>query len=1494
MRLYPASNPQVQRSNDFVLKAFRALLESDADDSVNLAFSDRKIIVCGEHLLEKDQTRPQIQGLITLFSRLKIHSFTFHPNFSFEDCGAFIQTLSALLGEKEITEPMSTLLDKAGITSVSVDTKRYVAIREGEQVIREDLIGSGLNISDEELANFVLGKTENDPLQSVSPELVQELINRLPQANGPHRHPEEVSKSVIEFLHNLSKETDLKKHHDEIEKSAQALSGLDPSLLAKLVATLPTSPAANAMLGSTLHQLSPQQLNTLIANLVTEQTLAPAPGRAQDQTSAGSLLNRLGALEKEREPEIKTAIAQNIDARQMLLNPDTTLAQLPEHLLQRLKQPEWSAPVLATAAQQVADPQIQAGGQVDFAAFNRMLGHYEQLLSKEQQTQVARQAGAQLASMEGLALGNILAQKFKGLFGEQLYSQVIGQVSDELLDETVEHLTPKQLNRMIATLTSDIPLQIGKDKDPNFKPADDSVLKRLAQTKKGPEITKAIAQNIDARQMLLNPDTTLAQLPEHLLQRLKQPEWSAPVLATAAQQVADPQIQAGGQVDFAAFNRMLGHYEQLLSKEQQTQVARQAGAQLASMEGLALGNILAQKFKGLFGEQLYSQVIGQVSDELLDETVEHLTPKQLNRMVATLTSDIPLQIGKDKDPNFKPADDSVLKRLAQTKKGPEITKAIAQNIDARQMLLNPDTTLAQLPEHLLQRLKQPEWSAPVLATAAQQVADPQIQAGGQVDFAAFNRMLGHYEQLLSKEQQTQVARQAGAQLASMEGLALGNILAQKFKGLFGEQLYSQVIGQVSDELLDETVEHLTPKQLNRMIATLTSDIPLQIGKDKDPNFKPADDSVLKRLAQTKKGPEITKAIAQNIDARLLQAPLEKLSSLPDQLIRRLQQPAWSTPVLVSAAQQSTDPSNLSGDWSDPSSFERMLDRYDTLLDKEQQLQVATQVASQLATFDEKELGLLLVRKYKSLFGEQLYRQVISQLSEEKLAKLVNQFQALAEGRDAPQQKDIKDNDIEEAYKRLQQTVRGEKMRAIVEMHHQQKKQREEQRQKTMQSSLDNLLRGDLKDLEKHEVHQALPETVRNLLFENKGETADNLLMQLAAALQHGNPSIRTTAFQTMAAIGEQLAQIGQWERLEKLLPALKQGLQLQGINELAVQQTMTAIGGLTGFYLTEEKYSLAGETAHALRTFSLLDTAADTTNPLVRQHALETLKNLCSKPVLEQLMNLYLHSEVHQEAAGKLLVEMGPESAKFQLQQLMNNESRFERKRLLALIKQTGNPALSILLEQLHKDSPWFVVRNIIRLLGEIGNPDLFTTIKPFINHPDLRVQQEVINTSTKIGGEHLKDFLLHALQTIDDSLKIRLINHIATNHDERFVRPLTDLLEGTKPFLGKNKNDLQLALCKTLGAIGSRRATASLSRVAQSKNVLGLAGYSEEVRRAAGIALDQIREASISQKGQDEDEDYGTGASGEHTAPSTAGSSQDSVEVREETIFRLAAQGEP
>ncbi len=906
------------------------------------------------------------------------------------------------------------------------------------------------------------------------------------------------------------------------------------------------------------------------------------------------------------------------------------------------------------------------------------------------------------------------------------------------------------------------------------------------------------------------------------------------MIASAAQQVAEGQ-QHGGNVDFAAFNKMLANYEQLLGREQQQQVARQAGARMASMEGLALGSIIAHKFRGLFGAQLYEQVINQVSDELLDETVEHLSPKQLNRMIATLTSDIPLHIGKDGDPQFKPADDAILKRLARTSKGPEITKAIAQNIDASSLLRNPDTTLAELPEHLLARLKQPEWSAPVIASAAQQVAEGQ-QHGGNVDFAAFNKMLANYEQLLGREQQQQVARQAGARMASMEGLALGSIIAHKFRGLFGAQLYEQVINQVSDELLDETVEHLSPKQLNRMIATLTSDIPLHIGKDGDPQFKPADDAILKRLARTSKGPEITKAIAQNIDASSLLHAAQQADKLPEQLTMRLQQPAWSAPVLMAATRQVLDQDQGQGE-IDLAAFEQLLDRYDTLLNREKQLQVANQVAPQIAALEEQELGLLLVKKYKNLFGEQLYQQVIAQLSPAKLERLTAQFRALAEGR-APKPSDIDNKEIETAYHSLQETVRGEKMRAIVEMHREQQKQQQQDLKLTIEAGVERLLNGERGELADNRLIEALPQRIRSLLLDNQEATGDSLIMQLALAHQHQQPEIRANGFRALAATAEQLVHIGQWPRCAKLLPALQQGLQQPQCDAESSRQALAAIGALIGHYLSREEYAAALESVHFVQTLA----NGTGTASHVRDQARETLRSLCTKPVLDQLLDRHLHGESHQETTGKLLVELGPESAQYQLQQLFDSESRFERKRLLNLIKQTGNPALSLLLEQLHKDSPWFVLRNSIRLLGEIGNPALFTKVRAFVQHSDLRVQQEVISTAVKIGGDQLKDFLLQALQQVDDSLKIRVINHVASTHDERFVRPLTDLLESAKPFLGKNKNDLQLSLCKTLGAIGSKRATASLVRVVQSKNVLGLGGYSDEVRQAASEALDQIR----------------------------------------------------
>ncbi|MGE4561287.1 MAG: HEAT repeat domain-containing protein, partial [Desulfobulbus sp.] len=679
---------------------------------------------------------------------------------------------------------------------------------------------------------------------------------------------------------------------------------------------------------------------------------------------------------------------------------------------------------------------------------------------------------------------------------------------------------------------------------------------------------------------------------------------------------------------------------------------------------------------------------------------------------------------------------------------------------------------------------------------------------------------------------------------------------------------------------------LTPKQLNRMIAVLTTDIPLHIGKDGNPEFQPADDALLKRLAQTKRGPEITRTIAQNIDARqILQASVHS-SGFPEQLATRLQQPAWSAPVLVAATRQILDQTaSEPGTPMHLAAFEQMLDRYNTLLSQEKQLQVANQVGPEIASFEDRELGLLLVKKYKNLFGEKLYQQVIAKLTPERIERLVSQFRDVAEGR-IPRPSEINDSEVEEAYRRLEETVREEKMRTIVEMHREQKKQQEQERKATIEGSLHNLLQGHFNELENRSLTHALPEKIRDLLLDNEAATADTLLMQLAIGLQHQQPTVRANAFRALAATAEHLARIGHWQRFAKLLPALQQGLQRQDVDEADCRQALSAIGALTGHYLAEEEYVSASETTHFLQMLT-----TETNLPAyLQEQARETLHALSSEPILNQLLDRFLHSEDHRQTVEKILVELGQKSATFQLQRLFDSESRFERKHLLALIKQTGNPAVSLLLEQLHKDSPWYVLRNVIRLLGEIGNPALFTRVRPFIGHNDPRVQQEVISTAVKIGGDHLKDFLLHALQNVDDSLKIRVINHVASTHDERFVRPLTDLLESTKPFMGKNKNDLQVSICKTLGAIGSKRAIAPLNRVVQSKNMLGLTGYGDEVREAAEQALERIRQ--VNQEEQ-EHESLGKETGTRRKTTSTRASiTTESTRTAEEAIFGLAREG--
>ena len=436
IRLYPPTNPQVQRSNEFVMQALQALLAAEDGDSINLALLEGRLMVCGEQLPDKEQARPQIQGLVTLMQRLKIHSLSFHSTFSPSHCVDFIQILAELGSEREPSETLAARLERAGIDSVAVDTKRYVAIGEGEQVVREEMLIPGLAVSDADMVSYIQGKGLAGAgfAAAIPVELEREFSAQLATAKGGREvEPAELGRAVRDVLETISNQPTGRQAED-VRLLAHTLVDLDPVLLAGVMSDLPAAKAADDLLGAVLRQMPLQRLDALVAALSSQQR----PGGSGQVLEKVRFLSRLVSLEAEEKGDGPSAVAGEADAQKLLLDPETRLGDLPDQVLQRLRDPNWSASMLASTVQQMANQ----AGDISREDFNRLLVQYEGLLSQQQQAQVVRQAGAELASMDGLALGNVLAQRFKGLLGEQLYEQILSQVSDDLLDETVEHLTP--------------------------------------------------------------------------------------------------------------------------------------------------------------------------------------------------------------------------------------------------------------------------------------------------------------------------------------------------------------------------------------------------------------------------------------------------------------------------------------------------------------------------------------------------------------------------------------------------------------------------------------------------------------------------------------------------------------------------------------------------------------------------------------------------------------------------------------------------------------------------------------------------------------------------------------------------------------------------------------------------------------------------------------------------------------------------------------------
>lgn len=205
-------------------------------------------------------------------------------------------------------------------------------------------------------------------------------------------------------------------------------------------------------------------------------------------------------------------------------------------------------------------------------------------------------------------------------------------------------------------------------------------------------------------------------------------------------------------------------------------------------------------------------------------------------------------------------------------------------------------------------------------------------------------------------------------------------------------------------------------------------------------------------------------------------------------------------------------------------------------------------------------------------------------------------------------------------------------------------------------------------------------------------------------------------------------------------------------------------------------------------------------------------ENLASKTNLEMLTEAYL-SEVHdkKDDAENLLTYMGRRSVIYLINRLIHSEKKQERLLLIKLIPYAGNTAVPVLVDCINKKPPWFVLRNIIFIISEIGDTSLFSLIRPFITHTDIRVQQQVVSCIAKFGGNRLESRLLEALPLLHDEIKTQLVMELGQMNGEDVERALVDLLEKRHSFSERTHDNLVRKLCISLKFFPSEKSAAVL-----------------------------------------------------------------------------------
>lgn len=169
-------------------------------------------------------------------------------------------------------------------------------------------------------------------------------------------------------------------------------------------------------------------------------------------------------------------------------------------------------------------------------------------------------------------------------------------------------------------------------------------------------------------------------------------------------------------------------------------------------------------------------------------------------------------------------------------------------------------------------------------------------------------------------------------------------------------------------------------------------------------------------------------------------------------------------------------------------------------------------------------------------------------------------------------------------------------------------------------------------------------------------------------------------------------------------------------------------------------------------------------------------------------------------------------------QRLADEKTLSLRRYYMERLQELGTPARTYALQNL-KDKRWYVVRNCIVLLRNLGDPSVLGALRQVIDHPHVRVRQEVVRTLVRFEHPAVNRLILREMGAADPEMQ-RFAVQIAGQRDDPLIFQRLRAIVTDKA-MGDADLELKVTAVKALARIGNPAIVPDLLRILETKSIL-------------------------------------------------------------------------